>query len=574
MGSSGSRCPYDDSLLAPVLADPYIGQTLAGRYEILEIIGTGGWSKVYKAKHVALDRIVAVKILNSHMISNVEKVKRFEQEAKSISLLAHPNIISIHDYGLVPQPFIVMDFIEGETIDEIIRQGPLPFATAVPIFSQICDALQFAHDHHLIHRDLKPSNVMLTTSSNQTQVKVLDFGLAKFFSDGSHSMSSLTKSGDTTGSPPYMSPEQCLGKSIDTRSDIYAMGCLIYETISGEKPFQGTNAIELMHKHIAELPPALLMNHPDLEVPASLQDVIMTTLAKDPEDRYKTMTELKSDLQSVASTGIPSSLILRRKRKKIELAMRLAAIATGVLLLLAAIFLWYQQGRKETEPASSSTRAYETEDGTVAEAHAYIRQGRYRIGLLIISRAFSSNPDNVAAYVVQAEGLIRIGQAKSAVSDCDKALSIDPKYTPAYSIRAWAHLSNGSYSQALADCDQAIKLDPNDVLAYEVRAEANHRTGKEEEALHDCNKAMLLAPKRGEPYLIRAAIFNKLGNWQESINNSSQALQLSLSPDLQAKAYDERANAYEKLGKPDSAKADRQAAEQARTVFARMLTQG
>ncbi|MCA0312814.1 MAG: serine/threonine protein kinase [Candidatus Melainabacteria bacterium] len=276
-------CPYDTAELQRVADRFHPGAVFAEKYEVIEALGSGGMSTVYKAKHKFLEKPVAIKLLNAHLASDGKAVQRFQLEAKAAYDLKHPNLISIYDFGISPdgQAYIVMDYLEGESLsDRIERHGKLPLMEALPIFADIASGLAYAHEHNVLHRDIKPSNVMLTSSeSGATKALIVDFGLAKNYEDDSLK---LTQTGEIFGSPLYMSPEQCRGSVLDRRSDIYSFGCLMYETLTGYVPIRGTNALETFRLKCTEVPPPFPST---LEIPGWLANLIMSTLRIEVEQR-------------------------------------------------------------------------------------------------------------------------------------------------------------------------------------------------------------------------------------------------------------------------------------------------
>jgi serine/threonine protein kinase/tetratricopeptide (TPR) repeat protein len=305
--NSGWLCPDDNGDLVPMTADPLIGVFLDKKYEMLSRVGEGGMSVVYKARHRYMDRIVAVKLLNNQLVGDPIAVQRFAQESKAASSLTHQNIVAVHDFGFTDagQAYFVMDYIDGESLADVLdRERRLPLDRAVNIFVQICDGLQEAHRAGLIHRDLKPSNVVLLQGeSGLPQVKIVDFGLAKFLprDDDDKPRLRLTQTGEVYGSPIYMSPEQCQGLQLDARSDIYSLGCLMYETLAGLPPFDGDNFVAVAVKHINSAPPAMNEVEPTAMVPDAVSEVVMKCLLKEPENRFQSAAEVRQALLDAAS---------------------------------------------------------------------------------------------------------------------------------------------------------------------------------------------------------------------------------------------------------------------------------
>lgn len=292
-------CPLDGTKLQ--LKDSLIGTTLAGRYKILSKVGRGGMSIVYKGQHLLMDRIVAIKMLHADLISDPTTISRFQQEARAVSALTHPNVILVFDFGLSSQglPYLVMDYLQGESLSDIIKQQKhLPVKRCIEIFTQACDALTHAHHKGIIHRDIKPANIMLTVDEEGHEiVKVVDFGIAKMLPRDGEEAIKLTQTGEIFGTPLYMSPEQIMGRPLDVRSDIYSLGCVLYESLTGRPPCLGNNAVDTMNKHLAQEPPHFADVLVDEDIPEAIEAVVWKALAKDPNNRYQTMSDLKQDLQ-------------------------------------------------------------------------------------------------------------------------------------------------------------------------------------------------------------------------------------------------------------------------------------
>jgi len=302
-----AACPHDGTTLVTLARDPMIGTCLMGKYDIIDVIGHGGMGVVYKGRQVLMERIVAIKMLQSQHIADSMSVKRFHQEGKASSKLNHPHVITVYDFGVTPssgQPFIVMDFLLGVSLADLIKsEGQIGVERSIKILCQSTDALDHAHRMGVIHRDLKPSNIMLIDYEDEKDyVKVVDFGVAKLITAGGEQQK-LTQMGEVCGSPVYMSPEQVQGLELDNRSDIYSMGVVIYETLTGRLPILGKTMVETMSKHITEMPPRFNEIRPDLYIPERLEAVVFKALSKDPADRHQTMAELTRDLD----TAIPKA---------------------------------------------------------------------------------------------------------------------------------------------------------------------------------------------------------------------------------------------------------------------------
>jgi serine/threonine protein kinase/Tfp pilus assembly protein PilF len=329
--------------------DPYIGKTLAGRYKIELLLGSGGWGNVYLAEHMTLTKKVAIKILHQHLAKDEDRQKRLEQEAQVLSKLDNQYIIKTIDYGLTPAPFIVMEYFDGKSLDMVLENEIVEELDAIEICEQISLGLQAAHAAGLVHRDLKPSNVLISKQSGAYRTKLLDFGIAKIVQSDPGS-NKLTATGEILGSPPYMSPEQWTARPTDQRSDIYSLGCLMYELLSGKAIFEGANNFEYLNLHLTETPKSIAQVAPERKVSEALENIVKNCLQKAPEDRYQSMPEILHDL-SLAKEGKRIQSRTKAKaagNKNITVApiTKVAVMVSAVLCLLslaATAFIFKEQ---------------------------------------------------------------------------------------------------------------------------------------------------------------------------------------------------------------------------------------
>ncbi len=278
------------------------GATIGGVYTVIKLLGLGGMGEVYLARHETLGKKCALKVIPPEQVTEMGW-QRFQLEAKAVAKLEHINLVRVTDLGIHDGclPFYAMEFVDGINLADMLAEaGPLALSAVLDIFMQVCDGVDCAHRNGILHRDLKPANIMvLPETSGHRLVKILDFGLAKLTSHD-QTKQSLTAVGDIFGSPFYMSPEQCNGEKLDRRSDIYSIGCAMFECLTGQPPFTGHQPAAVMFSHAEADPPSLESIGGKGRYPASLEIVIAKILRKNPVERYQTFLELRSDLEKVA----------------------------------------------------------------------------------------------------------------------------------------------------------------------------------------------------------------------------------------------------------------------------------
>jgi serine/threonine protein kinase len=299
--SANLTCPTDGSSNVDLLKP---GLSLFGPYTYQSILGQGGMGMVYKANHSALNRSVAIKMLKVGRLATYD-VRRFQKEGQAVSRLSHPSIVHVHDLGVTPEglPFMVMDLVDGISLKDLIEErGALLLSETVDIGLQISDAMQHAHSNGIIHRDLKPSNIMLVpVGYDHFKVKIVDFGIAKVDTAEIGVAATLTNTGEILGSPAYMSPEQAKGIKIDGATDIYSVGCILFECLTGAPPFSGNNIFDVVVQHINQTPPPLSEASMGRNFPASIEKLVSTSLAKESVDRFPNFTAMSHALESIAS---------------------------------------------------------------------------------------------------------------------------------------------------------------------------------------------------------------------------------------------------------------------------------
>ena len=275
---------------------------LGGRYELDGVVGRGGMAEVYRARDIRLDRIVAIKTLRADLARDQIFQARFRREAQSAASLNHPSIVAVYDTGEdmatgLPVPYIVMEYVDGRTVREMLQDGHrlLP-ERLLEIIDGVLRALDYSHQAGIVHRDIKPGNVMVTRNGD---VKVMDFGIARAMSDA---QATMTQTAQVIGTAQYLSPEQARGERVDSRSDLYSTGCLLYELLTGRPPFTGDSPVAIAYQHVREnpIPPSRV----DPDVPAWADAIVLKAMAKSPADRYQTAADMRADLQRAAS-GLP-----------------------------------------------------------------------------------------------------------------------------------------------------------------------------------------------------------------------------------------------------------------------------
>ncbi len=280
-------------------------QHLSERYELGEILGFGGMSEVHLARDVRLHRDVAVKVLRADLARDPSFYLRFRREAQNAAALNHPAIVAVYDTGEAetaagPLPYIVMEYVNGVTLRDIVHtDGPMTPTRAIEVIADACQALNFSHQHGIIHRDVKPANIMISTTN---AVKVMDFGIARALSDSGNS---VTQTAAVIGTAQYLSPEQARGDTVDARSDVYSLGCVLYEMLTGEPPFVGDSPVAVAYQHVREDPVSPSRRYEGIS--ADLDAVVLKALAKNPENRYQTAADMRTDLIRVHNGEPPEA---------------------------------------------------------------------------------------------------------------------------------------------------------------------------------------------------------------------------------------------------------------------------
>src|SRR5919199_369684 len=325
-------------------------QVLGERYEIGGVLGRGGMAEVHRGRDLRLGREVAVKVLRSDLARDPSFQVRFRREAQAAASLNHPAIVAVYDTGedrttLGATPYIVMEYVEGETLrDELRREGRLEPRRAMSLAADICGALDFSHRNGIVHRDVKPGNVMITP---QGTVKVMDFGIARAVSD---SAATMTSTAAVIGTAQYLSPEQARGDSVDARSDVYSLGCLLYELVTGAPPFTGDSPVSVAYQHVREDPKLPSSVNP--AIPPDLDAILLKALSKNPANRYQSAAEMRNDLlRALAGQRVEATPVMGDAEK----TRIIAAVIAGVLILGGVIAVALLVNAGDDQPAAEPT---------------------------------------------------------------------------------------------------------------------------------------------------------------------------------------------------------------------------
>lgn len=507
------------------LVPTLIGATLDNQYEIVSVVGKGGMSFVYKATHLLMRKTVAIKTLLPHLTLQATSLQRFQQEAQAASNLKHPNIIAVHNFGTTPdgEPYLVMDYVEGSSIsDDLEKYGFVAVDRAVDIFIQVADALAHAHQRGIIHRDLKPSNILLLEKDGRKDhVNIVDFGIAKMLPQDGVEAVSLTQTGEVFGSPLYMSPEQCKGERLDARSDIYSMGCLMYETLTGRPATSGDNTMEVLYNHIHEVPAP--MKAPLTHVPPQLEKIVFKTLAKDPAQRYQTMGELRDELEAFSKHRKTSILnrvtdywqlfFLRRKprtkRDKIIVAIAVSGFLCATFFAFQLASLYWAAA---DSPASKTAIVWDEDREMQRVNKEPVETDKARLDVMMHTRAAASmddshtDPTDLVNYLSgPAEYLMNRHLWKSALEMYELAYKYSLKYNDYLVLRTM------TLRLAMAEC--LVNLHQYEEAARIVD-EMKRRLHKGYE--RDFVDHSILASKLGYIYYLQ-------GKWQPALQEMDQA---------------------------------------------------
>jgi eukaryotic-like serine/threonine-protein kinase len=528
-----------------------IGKTVS-HYEVLYRLGRGGMGEVYAARDTFLGRMVAIKVLRMADVASVDDQLRFLQEARAASALNHPGIVTIHDVVRDGDAdCIIMELVGGETLAARIGRGAVPLTETLEVADRIADALAMAHGQGIVHRDLKPANVMLTSAGG---VKILDFGLAKIVATGEadvrHATLPRTQSGLVVGTPSYMSPEQALGRPLDGRSDLFSLGTIAMEMLTGSNPFEADSAVATMHRIVYGDPTAEVLQ----KVPASARGLVAKALAKEKDQRFQSADELRAAIATVRSGTRfdgPRDTARRATRRRIAIATAAAVLLAGIGI--GASQIWRPRAIA-SPPAPAPVRAQSYTPPRTAQDHlrqgnellsTYWRKGYIDQAIEAFQRAIGLDAQNAAAHAGLSAAYWRKYDVEDdrawldlAVKNATHAVELDTQLTAAHVALAVAELSRGRIDVARKELEQALLTDPGNAAAHRWLGEVASRAKDDVTAEAELRKALALRPQDVELHNALGTFLYNAARYDEAAATFRGAV--ALSPD--------NASSYRNLG--------------------------
>jgi serine/threonine-protein kinase len=595
-----SFCAQDGAELR-LVGDWVPGTLVRGRYRILDKIGEGGMGAVYKAKHTGFDELRAIKVLNPELTFDEKIRERFKQEAYITRKLQHPNAVRVDDIDEAEDgcPFIVMEFIEGKDLKRVMEeQGPLPAARVCAIAKQVAAALDEAHRLGMVHRDIKPENIVLVQSNDKETAKVLDFGIARVKEDGKREEAKgmeLTGGGFVVGTPMYISPEQAQGKrgdDLDGRSDLYSLGIVMYQMLTGEVPFKSDTAIDLLIAQIQRPPNPIRLVRPDLKIPEPLANLVMRMLQKKRELRPPSAAALMEDLTRVEmgmpvmvspiapkpATAIPAvprgavrvpvpsvpvvpptpyasnpvappSGLLDARPPRLYLGWAIIAIfAAGIVAAIwrhsthrpadeiarhqaAASDFEQKQFYPQAEAEYRAAVQLDPANAAMQSAlgHVLVEERKYDDAISALRAAISSQPDDAVAHNNLGVALQTVGNVSDATPEFREAIRIQPDYLEAHSNLGQALEKQNDLSGSITEYREVLRLKPDDAEAHFHLGLADYKLGNSDGAVDEYREALRLQPGFALAHFGLGGVLYNRGEHDAGIEELRTAY--SLSPD-------------------------------------------
>ncbi len=506
-----------------------VGSVLGGKYQVLSEIGAGSMGTVFLAEHIRLKKRVALKVLHADLQVNEESLQRLQREGIAAGKFSHPSAIQIFDFDKAEENgvfYLAMEFVDGKTLGQRIRdEGPLSVDETVELGYQLLSVLAEAHEQGIIHRDLKPENLMVSESAGgEHPLKVLDFGLSKLVHIPSQ-MAMQTQTGRILGTPLYMSPEQCGGGAVDHRSDLYAVGLILYESLAGHPPFGGENIGEILYKHTTQPPPSLVEACAGKKLPEDLVRIIERSLEKNPDDRFSSATDMLQSLRSLrrdvfaapsaqATQALDSAAVPGKARS------RTAPLVVGGLLVAGIVVaIGLMMGFRTTpeavpkETASSADTPLEITAVRVTEIPDELRtpiqqqyaeriaQARRSLNAKDFERALQAVGDALAhpcadseAYLIRGLVFRELGDREPAQLDLQDALDRDPEYGEALAAIGWLEFDRGDWHAALGHFEKTVERVPESVSGWAGKGAALFHLGRSQ-ARESVDRALELSPR-------------------------------------------------------------------------------
>lgn len=555
--TSGDEPSAANKSMKDEMDDTLVGETVVGRYEVQQCLSKQASSSLYKARHLLMDRPVAIRLLTA---TDIQSLKRFQVEAKVASSLNHPNIITVLDFGVSNgRPYLVTDYLEGKTLADLIKQqGKLPYAQVLDIFAQVCDAVTYAHKQDLLIRCLEPSQIFVYDTPDYKQfVKVIEFGISERFLEDGEEVRNLANKAVINGDPHYLSPESVLSVKLDAKSDVFTIGCVMYEALVGKPPIEGKSAHEVMHRQLTKVPQAVREASGSLDIPEGVERLVMRAIEKDPDQRYPSMEALWTDIEvykhganelrrTKAKKQSPEMTdpVLRRKRILRVLGFSISlflgvVLGLGIEPLKDSIFT--SPVKKGPERASWQDLNRQGEEafhrGDYHEAEALFGQALAKSG------GFEPDDPRIAETLNNLGNLyFNLDLYPEAENAIKRALAIREKangpdglaVADSLNDLGMIYLTEGKVREAkdliqrsLAIREKALKPDEEDVASsLQALASVYHREGKLKDSMAALKRALFIRKKAlGTEHLDVATTYNSLAVQHQMAGENGEAMQ-------------------------------------------------